>query len=37
VWFIQYESEETENKIIQTVDTFNMFPLLPTIGVRATF
>ena len=37
VWFIQYESEETENKIVQTVDTFNMFPLLPTVGVRATF
>ena len=37
VWFIQYESEETEGKIVQTVDTFNMFPLLPTIGVRVNF
>ncbi len=37
VWFIQYDSEETESKIVQTVDTFNMFPLLPTIGVRAIF
>jgi hypothetical protein len=37
VWFIQYDSEETEGKIVQTVDTFDMFPLLPTIGVRATF
>ena len=37
VWFIQYENEETEGKILQTVDTFNMFPLLPTIGVRAKF
>ncbi len=37
VWFIQYESEEKDNKIIQEVDTFNMFPLLPTLGVKIRF
>jgi hypothetical protein len=37
VWFIQYENDETDDKIVQTVDTFNMFPLLPTIGVRVKF
>jgi hypothetical protein len=37
VWFIQYESEETDDKIVQSVETFNMFPLLPTIGVRVKF
>ena len=37
VWFIQYESEEKNNKIVQEVDTFNMFPLLPTIGVKSRF
>ncbi len=37
VWFIQYKNEETEGKIVQTVDTFNMFPLLPTFGVRVKF
>ncbi len=37
VWFIQYENEELNDKIIQTVDTFDMFPLLPTIGVKFDF
>ncbi len=37
VWFIQYTSEETENQIIQDVETFNMFPLLPTLGVKFNF
>ena len=37
VWFIQYDSEEKDNQIIQEVDTFNMFPLLPTIGVKFDF
>jgi hypothetical protein len=37
VWFIQYESEEKENQIVQEVDTFNMFPLLPTFGIRFRF
>ncbi len=37
VWFIQYENEELEDRILQTVDTFNMFPILPTIGIRFKF
>ena len=37
VWFIQYESEERDNKIVQEVDTFDMFPLLPTIGIKTRF
>jgi len=37
VWFIQYNSEETENQVIQEVETFNMFPLLPTIGIKFDF
>jgi len=37
VWFIQYENEETAGKIIQTVETFDMFPLLPTVGIRIKF
>jgi hypothetical protein len=37
VWFIEYESEELDDRIIQTVETTNMFPILPTIGVKAAF
>ena len=37
VWFVQYDSEETENQITQKVETFNMFPLLPTLGIRFEF
>ena len=37
VWFIEYESEELDDRIIQTVETTNMFPILPTIGVKADF
>ncbi|HGY55980.1 MAG TPA: TonB-dependent receptor [Caldithrix abyssi] len=37
VWFIQYKNEEQEDKIIQTVDTFDMFPILPTLGVKFEF
>jgi hypothetical protein len=37
VWFIQYESEEKENQIIQEVETFNMFPMLPTLGIKFNF
>jgi hypothetical protein len=37
VWFIQYENEEQEERIIQTVETQDMFPLLPTIGIRFNF
>ncbi len=37
VWFIEYESEEKENVINQTVETTNMFPILPTIGIKFEF
>jgi len=37
VWFIQYENEELDNKVTQTVDTFDMFPILPTLGVKFGF
>lgn len=38
VWFIQYEDEIIDNKkVIQKIETFNMFPLLPTIGVNVIF
>jgi len=37
VWFIEYDSEEKENQIVQTVDTTDMFPILPTIGVKFEF
>jgi len=37
VWFIEYESEVKDNKITQTVATTDMFPILPTIGVRFNF
>ncbi len=37
VWFIQYEDRLEDDKIIQEVETFNMLPLLPTVGVRFEF
>lgn len=37
VWFIQYDSEKEEDQIVQEVDTFNMFPLLPTVGIKFDF
>jgi hypothetical protein len=37
VWFIQYDSEEQDDRIIQTVETENMFPILPTLGIRFKF
>ncbi len=37
VWFIEYENEELDDRVIQTVETTNMFPILPTIGVKADF
>jgi len=37
VWFIEYESEEKENVINQTVETTDMFPILPTLGVKFEF
>jgi hypothetical protein len=37
VWFIQYENEVKNNRINQTVTTTDMFPILPTIGIRFNF
>ncbi len=37
VWFIRYDDELEGNKIIQKIDTFSMFPILPTIGVSLIF
>jgi hypothetical protein len=37
VWFIEYDSEEKENVVNQTVDTTDMFPILPTIGIKFKF
>ncbi|MBD3225148.1 MAG: TonB-dependent receptor plug domain-containing protein [Caldithrix sp.] len=37
IWFIQYENEQEENRVQQKVDTFNMFPLLPTLGININF
>jgi hypothetical protein len=37
VWFIQYETEQTENEISQEVETMNMFPFIPTLGIKFTF
>lgn len=37
VWFIQYNDESTEDKIIQNVEETNMLPLLPTIGIKFEF
>ena len=37
VWFIEYDSEIKNNTIIQNVTTTDMFPILPTFGVRFNF
>ncbi len=37
IWFIQYENEQKEDRIEQSLDTFNMFPLIPTVGLTVTF
>ncbi len=37
IWFIQYTDELSGDKLIQNVDTVNMLPLLPTIGVNFKF
>lgn len=37
VWFIRYKTEIKENKILQEVETVNMLPLLPSIGVNIKF
>lgn len=39
VWFIRYEDEEDvdNNRVNQTIETVNMLPLLPTLGIRVKF
>ena len=37
VWFIDYDSEIKNNTIIQNVATTDMFPILPTFGIRFNF
>jgi hypothetical protein len=37
VWFIQYEDDSTREKIVQKIETQNMLPLLPTLGVNINF
>lgn len=37
VWFIDYNDEVKDDKIVQNIETFNMLPILPTIGVTFTF
>ncbi len=37
VWFIAYNDAFEDNKITQDIETFNMLPILPTIGVTITF
>ncbi|MFO7447073.1 MAG: TonB-dependent receptor [Ignavibacteriaceae bacterium] len=37
VWFIEYENEIKDNTIKQKVETVNMFPILPSIGVNIRF
>ncbi len=37
VWFIGYDSKLENNSVIQTVDKYNMLPLLPSIGVNIKF
>ncbi len=36
-WFISYDSKLVGTKIIQSIDKFNMLPLLPSIGVNIKF
>jgi hypothetical protein len=37
VWFVQYNEENTNDKIIQETETVTMLPLLPSIGVNIKF
>jgi len=37
VWFITYDDELINNKIIQNIETTSMLPIIPTIGVTALF
>lgn len=37
VWFIQYQDELEDNRIVQNIDTQGMLPILPSIGVNIIF
>jgi len=37
VWFINYENEIKENKVDQKIETVNMLPILPSLGVNIKF
>ncbi len=37
VWFLDYEDKIEGNQIVKKVDTFNMLPILPSIGVNIKF
>lgn len=37
VWFIDYEDKIEGNKIIKKVETYNMLPILPSVGVNIKF
>ncbi len=37
VWFVLFEDESTEDKIVQNARAFNMLPLLPTFGISFHF
>lgn len=37
VWFINYENEIKENRVDQKIETVNMLPILPSIGVNIKF
>ncbi|MGE5363951.1 MAG: TonB-dependent receptor [Bacteroidota bacterium] len=37
VWFIQYDNKIENNRVVQDIDTVNMLPILPSIGVNIKF
>lgn len=37
LWFITYDREIIDNKLVQEIEPINMFPILPTIGVNIKF
>jgi hypothetical protein len=37
VWFIQYKNEIKNNTVHQEIETVNMFPVLPSIGITIRF
>lgn len=37
VWFIEYNNNIVNGKLIQEINTVNMFPILPSVGVNINF